>query len=238
MYESINQAVQPHVIIVLNAVDISISKQDWNPQLSTKKHLDALEVSFKNDPQLTSIIEALGQSVASTLHTVADLLRHFYASVTVINLPSRAHHMRMDSQVRELYDSIKKRSWESYEIKRSARVLLKAERLERVVASVFNHFSQNLDSPFDFLSQAMQQNPIPSTLGDNILRFILAFQRSAQDNHIKHDARRLLLALVPVLASSIMLDAERSDISGGSWFPCSACDIPPAFSRYIGSRAR
>ncbi|RYP21730.1 hypothetical protein DL765_002086 [Monosporascus sp. GIB2] len=213
IYKSINQAAQPHLIVVLNAADISISKDQWDHTKSTKAHLDALKTSFENDEKLTSTAKGLPSSVFANIHTVEDLLKHFYASVTIINIPQKGYHMRMDSQVRELYGVIEESCWKSHERKKEARVLLKAEKLERVLASVFDHFSHDTESPFNFLSESLWQSPIPGTLGGNILQFALAFQRSTKVD-IKQDARKLFDRLVPIISSCIMLDIERSDLHG------------------------
>ncbi len=216
IYKSINQAVQPHVIVALSAVDISIPEAEWNHINSTEKYLKALEIYFENDQDLTSTAKALPDSITDNIHTIRDLLEHFYASVTVVNIPQKGYHMRMDSQVRELYGVIVEKCWDSHKKKEEARVLLKAERLDRVLASAFCHFSQDAESPFNFLSESLWQSPIPGTLGGNILQFTLAFQRSVEDQEIKQDARELFRRLVPIIASCIMLDADRSDLPG--WF--------------------
>ncbi len=212
MYKTLNQAILPHIIIAINEVDISRIQRDTVE--STKVYLDTLDTSFENDTDLLTMVDKLLENTASDIHTIKDLLQHFYASVTVIEIPLKGYYMSMDSQVTELYGIIKARCLESQQKKEAARVLLKAEKLERVLASIFCHFSQEDESPFDFLDEALWQNSIPDTFGGNILQLALAFQRSVIDESLKQDGKQLFTKLVPIIASYIMLDAERNNLPG------------------------
>ncbi|KAK3995012.1 acyl transferase/acyl hydrolase/lysophospholipase [Cladorrhinum sp. PSN332] len=216
IYKSLNQAVPPHVIIVINGEDISIREDEWNYRNSTNKYLESLKTPFENDRNLTSIVQTLESKVAAGISTHADLLKHFYSSVTFVNIPQKAYLMRMDAQLGSVYDVIKEMCSQSHRRKEKSRVLLKAERLERVLAAVFEHFSQETDKPFDFLMDSLWQSPIPGGLDDNILRFFRAFQRAVKSKggNSQHDAPKLFGTMTPIISSQILLDSVRSDILG------------------------
>ncbi|KAK0744575.1 hypothetical protein B0T21DRAFT_344761 [Apiosordaria backusii] len=142
--------------------------------------------------------------------TLAALLR--YATVTFVPLPEKLYFGRMDQQVTRLYDAIATNCNKSFETKREKRMAPNAENMDHMLSCAFDHFSQKPDDPFDFLSQALKRNPIQVTFAGNMLQFILIFQRTGSDGDIRHDSTTLLDALVPVISSCILLDAERHGI--------------------------
>lgn len=214
IYSSVNQAAQPHAIVVINGEDISIPEDAWNYGNSTNQYLESLRTPFENDKNLASILADLPSDVAASINTHADLLEHYYSSVTIINVPQKSYLMRMDKQFRELYTVIENRCSNSYERKERSRSLLKAERLERVLAAAFDHFSQGNETPFNFLSESLWQSPIPGGLEDNMVRFFLAFQRSLKEKNDQHDAVKLFNMMTRIISSHIFLDTERYDIPG------------------------
>ncbi|KAH6635987.1 hypothetical protein F5144DRAFT_644463, partial [Chaetomium tenue] len=222
MYSSLNQAAQPHVVIIINDVDFTLPKEEWDHKTSTKKYLESLGTSFHNYRELTSIVQGLPPTVAAGIRTHADLLKHYYSSVTFRsmnnnnNIPQKTYLMRMDAQLRALYGVIKDRCSQSHRRKEESRALLKAERLERVLAAAFDHFSQGNEKPFNFLQESLWHSPLPGGLQDNFLRFFRAFQRSVKgtSTEAQHDAVQLFKQMASILVSQIFLDTEREEIPG------------------------
>ncbi|RYP24694.1 hypothetical protein DL765_000421 [Monosporascus sp. GIB2] len=212
--KSINQAALPHAIIVLNAMDIDVAEEEnWDPSNTTKTHLEGLNSGFKCDQDLMKMADNLHRTGARVT-TINELLNHYYASVTVIRMPTSLYYNRMDQQAVRLYAAIKEKCEESHQRKSRARMAPNAERMGHLVSSAFDHFSQNFDLPFDFLSEALRQNPISGTFEGNILQFILTFRRTSKQKDIRHDSAKLFNGLVPIISSCILLDIERNDLLG------------------------
>ncbi|KAK4226541.1 hypothetical protein QBC38DRAFT_228490 [Podospora fimiseda] len=213
IYKSLNQAVIPHVVIVVNDEHFPNAQDEWDHHKSTEKYLTSLETPFENDPNLRSVVGALEPEVAPNIKTHADFLKNFYSSVIFVNIPRKAYLMRMDQQLATAYEVIKKRSSESYQRKDELGVLFKAERLERVFTAVFEHFSEEPDKPFNFLMDLLWQSHIPGDLDDNLFTFFRTFQgavKPVESENLQHNAPQLFPLMTQILSSYIFLDSERN----------------------------
>ncbi|KAI8626701.1 hypothetical protein F5Y19DRAFT_445247 [Xylariaceae sp. FL1651] len=216
IYKSLNQAVRPHVIIILNAVNPNLPKADWGIKQSTEKYIGALDIGFQHDPYLEALAVGLSQDAGISIKTIDGLLKHYYSSVTVVLIPEKGHHNLMNEQVRKLYTVIKDKSEMAQKGKAAARMLLDAERLNQFLALAFDHFSQYADKPFDFMNESLRQNPLPGTFGGNFVQLALAAQRVGDRRSggpIRNPAE-LFDRLLPLISSYITLDAERSSLIG------------------------
>ena len=70
----------------------------------------------------------------------------------------------------------------------------------------FDHFSETLDKPFDFVHASLKYQPIPETLADNILIFAKAVARNCQ---LEGQIKELFEKLTPMIVSCLMLDSAR-----------------------------
>lgn len=86
-------------------------------------------------------------------------------------------------------------------------MLLTSEELQPYLQKAFDHFSRDLDTPFDFVTASLVNNPIPSNFGGNILK--LAVQIQKQGGH-GVDGASIFKELSFMVASCIMLDSVRN----------------------------
>lgn len=87
------------------------------------------------------------------------------------------------------------------------------QKLQVFLQSAFDHFSQNLNSPFDFVKEAVKNNPIPRNFGGNILKLAIA----VRDNNCfveQYDGQKIWLALSQMVASCLMLNSARQSLLG------------------------
>lgn len=235
MDKSVNQPSLPHVIIVLNATEVNIDDKLWDPEEAT---LDLLE-DYKNSVdnvqdfrELVASLEVLGRKPRTT----KELLEYYYSSVTVVRIPTKGRYMQIDEQVGKLQRLISHKCADSHQLKRSVRMLLNAERLPQYITAAYEHFSQDLDAPFDFVEEARRRAPLPQDFGGHILNLIKTIYTSASttihcdcgrgraapaySQEPVYRADRLLEALSRPMASCVILAATRDRTQGTYAFRC------------------
>jgi hypothetical protein len=101
-------------------------------------------------------------------------------------------------------------------------MLSNSENLNVYLQCAFDHFSQDLHTPFDFMDVSFKINPIPLDFGGNILKLAVALKSRFED------PKRIFKELSHMVASCILLDCVRQDLKGN---PC-----PPPWT--FAQRAR
>jgi hypothetical protein len=89
-------------------------------------------------------------------------------------------------------------------------MLLTADQLRSYLQDAFDHYSQSLDIPFDFVQASFLHNPIPFNFGGSILKLAIAMLKAEK----APDAAAIFKKLGNLVASCIMLDAVRHNIPG------------------------
>ena len=200
--------------MVLNATDNTIDSNQWDPKFATEKLLDDYKHSIYQVPALRKIVaklEADGIAISST----KQLLEFYYASILVVRIPAKGSYLQIEEQVGQLYDAIRYRCDASYERKKSARLLLNAERMQQYLNSAFDHFAHHLDQPFDFIKEALRYNSIPTDFGGHIVNLILSLYHDVHDERERPLPDDLLRYLSSPIACCLMLAAAREDMQGG-----------------------
>ena len=87
----------------------------------------------------------------------------------------------------------------------------------------FDHFSNRLDEPLDFVQISCKSNPTPQNFGGNILRLALAMKDDPR--MAGKTGRDIFKLLGQIVASCIMLDYVRHQIKG--LIPCVSRSIYP-----------
>lgn len=113
--------------------------------------------------------------------------------------------MLIDDQVAKLHNEIVVRCSQSHYKKKKVRMLSDSEDLQLYLQLAFDHFSQNLDDPFNFVKVALKINPIPSDFGGNIIKLAVAIQ----DRQPSWIVAEIFEHLSLMVASCIMLDIHR-----------------------------
>ena len=202
--KSLGQPALPHVIIALNATDLSIDPTQWNVAEATRKLLSDVQKSVEKVPALQEVVErwrANGRSVKTT----KDLLECYYSSVTVVRIPVKGRYMLIDEQVGKLHSEIVEKCAQSHSVKRRVRMLSNSDDLQLYLQLAFDHFSQNLHTPFNFIEMALKINPIPSDFSGNIVKLAVAIKYRQPLLKVSEIFGRLS----HMVASCIMLDIHR-----------------------------
>jgi hypothetical protein len=85
-------------------------------------------------------------------------------------------------------------------------MLLNSDELQPYLQYAFDHFSRDLERPFDFVQASFTNNPIPSNFGGNVLKMAINIMEVWKD---KLDGPSIFKELSFMVASCIMLDSSR-----------------------------
>jgi hypothetical protein len=217
MEKSLNQPALPHAIIALNATDMGVDEQQWDVETATQTLMSSVAGAIAREPKYREYADYF-TSRGKTIRTMHDLLLCYYSSVRVVRIPMKGRYMLIDEQVSKLHQEITSSCSLSYYAKRKARMLSSTDELQVYLQCAFEHFTQNLDTPFNFIEVAFRNNPIPQDFGGSILKLAAAVQASSSS---PRDGRRLFRELSKMVASCIMLDCARHDLHGKTANQCS-----------------
>lgn len=217
MEKSLNQAAKPHIIVVVNTVDIDFEESGWDTDVVTSQHLERLdELSISNNRALKKIARTIAARGGPHHDSIGGLLRYHYTSVTVVRLPRAPYFGRMKKQVGQLYRAIETAAAESYREKSRLGVAVPADGIQRLFSAAVHQFSDNLDEPFDLLAEAWRGIRELKGMVGGLLHFICTFRRASKRGPDATNAVKLLTALAPVFSSCLLLDAERHNLLGMS----------------------
>jgi len=210
--KSLNQPALPHAIIVLNATE-NVDEREWDIDTATNLLLDDIRGAIFREPRFEEYARIWRDS-GKKIENTKDLLECYYASITTVRVPSRGRYMLMDQQVEHLFSMIKKKCQASLLTKKRVRMLATAEKLQVYLQAAYDHFSKDLDTPFDFVKEALKHNPIPRDFGGNILNLALSIKANLAQPIIRDNPERIFDQMAPMVASCIMLDSVRQNLMG------------------------
>jgi hypothetical protein len=212
MDKSLNQPVLPHAIIVFNATE-NVDEREWDNEYATEVLLTEISGAITREPALQDYVrqwKKRGKDISNT----AELLECYYATVTVVRMPARNAYMLMDKQATKLHSLIKDRCGEALFTKKKLRMLANSERLQSYLQAAFDHFTRDLNTPFDFVKEALKHSPAPRDFQGNILSLAVSIQRHMPLSSDTKGPEEVFTRLSKMVASSIMLDAVRQDLMG------------------------
>ncbi|KAI9764589.1 MAG: hypothetical protein M1840_008318 [Geoglossum simile] len=208
---SVNQLVLPHVIIVLNATDISIDSAQWDVTNATQMLLAGVDGALYKSNKFREYIQ-FWQNQGKSINSMKDLLESFFSTVTVIRIPAKPAYMRIRSQLNKLYQEISDRCKKSYYIRMSNRMLFNAVDLHTYLPYAFDHFSMNIDVPFNFIEAPLRKDLAFHEFGSNILKLAV----DIKDKTGQSDIRSIFQELSQMVASCILLDIARHRLKGAA----------------------
>lgn len=211
---SLNQPALPHAVLVLNATEGGVDGGEWDVRTATERLLADIHGAVHREPALQEYVRAWarrGRKISST----SELLACYYASVSVVRVPHKGgSYMLMDEQAGKLMELVRGRCAASHAAKRQLRMLATAEKLQVYLQAAYDHFTKSLDAPFDFVREALRKFPIARNFQGNVLSLALAIRDNSAQEALREDAKRIFLAMAPMIASCIMLDAVRQNLLG------------------------
>jgi len=201
----------PHAIIVLNFTDASIDPLGWTVRAATASLLSTYSNTVVDNSDVKDLA-TFWQQRGKQIRTTEDLLHCYYSSVSVVRVPQKGRYGLVESQIAVLDHEIKKRCKEAQTNRKRLRMRFNAEEFQAALSMGFDHFSDRLDEPFDFVKLSCSLNPIPKDFGGNILRLALAVKNDPK--MAGQTGRDIFKHLGPMVASCIMLDYIRRHFKG------------------------
>jgi len=153
-------------------------------------------------PKLAERWRKQGKKIA----TLQDLLLCYYSGFKVVCIPhSSRPPALLHEQYQKLYQEIQVASKSSEERRKSVGLLMISEELDRYFEIGLEHFSQNPEAPFNFLSSALKYNPINPTFKDHVLNLFVYMSK----NFPEWSESEVLERTAPLVASCVFLDIFR-----------------------------
>jgi hypothetical protein len=210
MEKSINQPSLPHLIITLNVTDTQIYAKKWDPEYATRSLMSEMAEAVGRNPNYKKL-KAFWIARGKTISTMQDLLECYYTSITVVHIPDDGRYVMIDSQVQTLYNTLSKRCKDSFHAKERSRMLSTSEDLHLYFDAAFDHFANDLNTPFDFMKVSSRIDSIPLDFTGNILKLAIAMRAGSKAPKI------IFEELSFMAASCILLDSVRQKLRGMSW---------------------
>lgn len=203
--KSLNQPVLPHAIIVFNATDIGVDKDEWDVEKATKSLMSKVKNAIEKVPEFRTYADLWHQK-GKHVKTMEDLIKCYYSSINVVRIPAKGRYMLINEQIEKLHERITIACDDAFRTRELVRMLPHVDELNEYLQAGFKHFSKRLDVPFNFVEIAVRNHPVPQNLGDHISNL-------AADMHRKLDYRDdpspIFESLAPFVASCLLLDAVR-----------------------------
>jgi len=208
--KSSNQPVLPHAIIALNASENSLSSEMWDVEITTAVLMEEMSRTVHQNESFKRYAQ-FWRERERPIETIEHLLLSYYSSIKVVRIPTTGRPNLIATQVTKLTTSIQTACQKSRRRRRELRMLLNAEDMQPYLQYAFDHFSRNLELPFDFVQASFMNSPIPADFGGNILKLAIQLM-NAWENRV--GAQPIFEELAAMVASCIMLDAARQKILG------------------------
>ncbi|KAK8047929.1 hypothetical protein PG996_015993, partial [Apiospora saccharicola] len=213
--KSLNQPVLPHAVIVLNATDTSVDPREWDIDAATQLLMSDIRGAIDREPALQEHVRtwrARGKVIRST----QDLLECYYTSITVVRIPYKGSYMLMHEQAGKLSALIKDRCARSHLRKREVRMLASTERLQFYLQAACDHFTRDLETPFDFIRETLRHSPVSRNFEGNILNLALLIKEQSRNMAVRNRAEAIFRAMAPMIASCVMFDTVRQNLLGSA----------------------
>ena len=229
--KSLNQPTLPHAILTLNATD-NFDDDQLDIVTATRTLMDASASAVYNVPRCKELADKW-RSTGRTISRTHELLLCYYASVTVVRVPAKGRYMLIEEQAIKLDDLISRRCDESNIKKQRLRILPTADKLQVYLQAAFDHFTENLDKPFDFFKESLKHDNIPRDFGGRILKLALMVKEHSSHPTLRTNAREIFMLIAPMVASCITLATARQNLFGTCSAPfCTVASLITRVGRY------
>ncbi|KAK6220922.1 hypothetical protein LQW54_001842 [Pestalotiopsis sp. IQ-011] len=222
---SINLPSKPHAVIALNKSNNSTADDQWNRATATEGFLNSMDKQLRNNPTFERYVKKW-QDSGKDITLMREMFECYYAGVHVMRLPDKSRYQKLHEQRNVLYNTIVERCESSFEKRKNCHMLADVDQFGLYLSLAFDHFSETLDEPFDYVQASRKHRPPPETMSENIFDFV---ELLAQKLGLEGEIERLFGDATDFVASCIMLDASRKQLLGRpiEWFGSAASDDSP-----------
>ncbi len=202
---SINLPSKPHAVIALNKSTISSSDDKWSRHRATEDFLKSMDAQISKNKTFAAYAQRWAKQ-GLTITTMQELFECYYSSIHVVRLPEKSRYELLDKQRDVLREVIDDCCVKSFRKKKGLKMLPDVDQFQMYLSLAFDHFSETLSKPFDYVKASLKLRPPPETLADNLMEFLLMV---SEKRELRRDIEALFLMVTDVVASCIMLDSAR-----------------------------
>ncbi|RKL16299.1 hypothetical protein BFJ70_g15151 [Fusarium oxysporum] len=197
----------PHLIIVINRSD---DNSNWDPIATAQQILNEQQRILEGNDKAKAMADRF-RGVGIEINTLEDLLLTSYASVQFIRLPQGQSVVCLSTQLGRLHRMIYQSSNQSLDEKLHRRMLLSAPNMDEFFRLAFDHYSNEVKEPFDFLAQLISLRPPPAKMAARLSELMITTFKAFDTNGDRNSIVSGFCGVVAPLVCSIMaLDAARS----------------------------
>jgi hypothetical protein len=194
---------------VLNTTSPAIDGDEWDIATATKRLMQHVANAVIDNPFFASYANHWRRK-GTSVKTMLDLIRCYYADISVVRVPAKGRYMLTNNQINKLHREIVKHCDASFSAKDQAHMLSNVDELNSYLQAGFDHFTTKEDQPFNFVDVAFKNNPIPRDFGDHILGMAAKVQGVT---HVRNGPS-LFKVLSFMVASCIFTDCIRQSRPG------------------------
>lgn len=207
---SINRPCNPHAVIAINKSQNSSSNDSWLPAQTTRDFFKSISAQINKNPTFLRYVEKWrGANIA--IHDMEELLKRYYWSIQVVRLPEKSRYELMYKQRDALRDVISEACNSSFLKRKSVSILPDVDEFGMYLSLAFDHFSETLDRPFDYVKASIRSRPPPETLEDNLLEFVILFGEAM---NAAGEIQRIFDKITETIASYFIFDSARKQRMG------------------------
>lgn len=223
---SINQPTKPHAIIALNKSNPKTPADQWNTMNATANLLNTTSAKIDENKTFVKYAKMWKKVSLSRIDSMQDLLRCYYSTVHVVRLPEKSRYQLLNQQRQLLHQVIGDCCAISFKDKQERELLTDVDEFGLYLSLAFDHFSETLDEPFDFVEASLKRNPLSSSFANNLLIFA---RRMGPHKGCSGEVLELFDYMSPFVASCILLESVRKQRIGRpeDWFGDLEDDDPP-----------
>ncbi|KAM3087081.1 hypothetical protein ACMFMG_001191 [Clarireedia jacksonii] len=213
---SINLPSKPHAVIVLNKSSSSTPNDQWSRHRATEDFFKSMNPQIMKNKTFEGYVAKWAKS-SVPITSMKELFDCYYSSIDVVRIPDKSRYQLLHDQRDVLREVILNCCGKSYNKKEKRKMLPDVDQFQLYLSLAFDHFSNSLDTPFDYVKASLQHRPPPENLADNVLLFAVLF---GEQCHLDGKITKLFNKITNLVASCIMLDSIRKQRLGQPqvWF--------------------
>lgn len=212
---------KPYAVIVINASGGDTPDDEWQPDAATHSLLSSQRADIADNATFQKYVTYWRERGNNQpIFDMKQLLLMYYTDIKVIRLPARNRLDLLDKQRNRLHDVVTEFCKLSHRIKDTAHMLPDADELQIYLELAFDHFSESLDIPFDFVAASVKNNPAPRNLSERILELavVMASPKGQEPPRFPPTKSAFDERFTEVISSYILLHANRQHLLGKIYY--------------------
>jgi len=211
--KSLNQVALPHALIVVNQKPISCSDE----RLASSEMLGKMQDWKLIDSELGKIAAKWNDLLpeGSQVKSMRDLLLRYFGSINVVHIPhidagpDQVHRQfqQLRTRIENEKAAVQGKRWRAFS-------QINAVQLETYLNAAFNHFSKDINEPFDFFKYSLDNNSLPEGLTGHATRLMSRIREK------EWNAKWLDKRSAEIFSSYITLRIVSKEIRRGMYNPC------------------